>query len=231
MTDDQDPPDLAGEYVLGTLDGAARAAAEARLARDPAFAAAVSAWQDRLAPLATLTAPADPPAAVWERIAAAAAPATAAPPPPRRAGLGVRFWQASTAGALALAAALAGIMLLRPPAPAPGPTPGPVAMAVLAGRSGAPVFVAVARAGQLVLRPVGTVTSVPAGREMELWVLKAGATAPRPLGALPAIGRAGPAVAPVATGAELLVSVEPAGGAPGGVPTGPVICRGRLAPL
>ena len=225
MTDDQDPPDLAGEYVLGTLDGAARAAAEARLAHDPAFAAAVTAWQDRLAPLAALAAPADPPAAVWEQIAAAAAP------PPRRVGLGVRFWQASTAGALALAAALTGIMLLRPPAPAPGPTPGPVAMAVLAGRSGAPVFVAVARAGQLVLRPVGTVTSVPAGREMELWVLKAGATAPRPLGALPAIGRAGPAVAPVATGAELLVSVEPAGGAPGGVPTGPVIYRGKLAPL
>ena len=221
MTDDQDPPDLAGEYVLGTLDGTARAAAEARLARDPAFAAAVTAWQDRLAPLAALAAPADPPAAVWEQIAAAAAP------PPRRVGLGVRFWQASTAGALALAAALAGIMLLRPLAPAPGPA----AMAVLAGRSGLPVFVAVARAGQLVLRPVGAVTAVPAGREMELWVLKAGATSPRPLGALPVIGRTGPAGAPVATGAELLVSVEPAGGAPGGVPTGPVIYRGKLAPL
>ena len=84
MTDDQDPPDLAGEYVLGTLDGAARAAAEARLARDPAFAAAVSAWQDRLAPLATLTAPADPPAAATPEPEARRA--TGRPPGPRPGG-------------------------------------------------------------------------------------------------------------------------------------------------
>jgi anti-sigma-K factor RskA len=219
VNDDLAPSELAGAYVLGTLEGTARAAAEARVAHDPAFAAEVAEWQRRLAPLAELAPPVDPPAELWARIAAATAP----PAPPRRAGFGVRFWQASTLGALSLAAALAAIMLLRPPEPA--------ALAVLEGRGGVPEFVAVARGGRLALRPLGGVAPAPAGHEMELWVLDTGARAPRPLGALPSTGRAGPAGPDVTTGAELLVSLEPAGGAPHGVPTGPVLFRGRLAPL
>ena len=42
---------LAAEYVLGALDLAERTAAEARLKRDPAFAALVNDWQNRLSDL------------------------------------------------------------------------------------------------------------------------------------------------------------------------------------
>ncbi|MCC6518311.1 MAG: anti-sigma factor, partial [Tabrizicola sp.] len=42
---------LAAEYVLGVLDLAERAEAEARRKRDPAFAALVVEWEDRLAGL------------------------------------------------------------------------------------------------------------------------------------------------------------------------------------
>lgn len=65
---------LAGEYVLGTLDGAARAAFETRLRDEPAAAAAVAAWQTRLAPLAEGP-PDSPPARVWEGLAQTIAPA------------------------------------------------------------------------------------------------------------------------------------------------------------
>ena len=41
---------LAAEHALGVLNAAERAAAETRMATDPAFAADVQAWRDRLAP-------------------------------------------------------------------------------------------------------------------------------------------------------------------------------------
>lgn len=42
---------LAGEYVLGTLDAAERAAAHVQRRRNPALDAAIVAWEGRLAPL------------------------------------------------------------------------------------------------------------------------------------------------------------------------------------
>ena len=62
---------LAAEYVLGTLSLEERAGAEALLASDPAFAAAVARWQDRLAPLDDATPPVAPSASLWRRIEAA----------------------------------------------------------------------------------------------------------------------------------------------------------------
>jgi quercetin dioxygenase-like cupin family protein len=53
---------LAGEYVLGTLRGDARRRFAERLARDPALARLVAAWERRLAPLAESVPPAPPPA-------------------------------------------------------------------------------------------------------------------------------------------------------------------------
>ena len=52
---------IAAEYVLGVLDSAARAAAEASIRRDPDFAAAVQAWEHRLEGLNDDFAPASAP--------------------------------------------------------------------------------------------------------------------------------------------------------------------------
>ncbi len=115
----------------------------------PAFAAAVRAWEDRLAPLDDDTAPVPPPAAVWSRIEAAvsarspAAPATArspvptpasasstAPASPTSSTSGPRLgrWRATAAAAMAAAAALAAVAVIdRLPQPAPSrhrPVPG-----------------------------------------------------------------------------------------------------------
>ena len=48
MTDSDDRT-LAGEYVLGLLEGAAKLDAERRLAADPAFAREVESWRVRFA--------------------------------------------------------------------------------------------------------------------------------------------------------------------------------------
>jgi hypothetical protein len=51
MSEKDDIDALAGEYVLGSLDGAERAAVEARRKADAALDGAITAWERRLGPL------------------------------------------------------------------------------------------------------------------------------------------------------------------------------------
>lgn len=217
MSDPEERDMLAAEFVLGSLQGEAAEEARRLLAADAAFARAVRAWEARLAPLAALAPPVEPPAALWRRIDASIdAQAASVVPLRRRAGV----WQATTAASLAIAACLAAFIVLQPARP--------VRMALLAPiDGGAPVLVAVATpGGGLAVRPTGDL-AVAAGRDLELWELPPGATRPRSLGVLPAAGRR-LAAAP-APDARLLVSLEPKGGSPTGQPTGKVLYGGVLA--
>jgi anti-sigma-K factor RskA len=216
MSDAPDRDVLAAEYVLGTLEGDEAQEAARLLRDDPAFAAAVRAWETRLTPLADTVAPVGPPPELWDRIVAATGTAAVVAFPERRR---LRIWQASTGVALAIAASLAAFIVLRP---VPEPR-----VAVLAPLSnGVPVLLATAEPnGTLNVRPNGTI-AVPSGRDLELWALAAGETKPRSLGVLPAGGRQ--LVASLPPGTQLLVSLEPRGGSPTGQPTGPVLYGGRL---
>ena len=217
MSDQQDRDLLAVEYVLGSLEGEERSEAARLLATDPAFARSVAAWQQRLMPLAAYVPPVAPPVDLWRRIEAGIGPVTAADILPFRRR--VRFWQATTAGALAIAAALAVFMVLRQP------EQPPVAMlSPLSG--GAPVLMATSeRGGALIVRPTAAIT-VPSDKDLELWALPQGETRPRSLGVLPASGRQ--LAAQLAPNTQLLVSLEPKGGSPTGQPTGPVLYGGWL---
>lgn len=216
MSDHDEMDALAAEYALGCLDLDAMRDAERRVAQDPAFARAVEAWQQRLAPLAALTEPAEPPADLWDRIAASTAPANDNVVPLRR----VRRWQAGTIGAMAIAASLAAFIVLQ--------RPQPIHIAVLAPiAGGAPVLLATAdRGGHLTIRPNGAI-AVPTGKDLELWALAKGDTKPRSLGVLPAEGRT--LIAAVSPDTQLLVSLEPRGGSPTGQPTGQVLYGGTLS--
>jgi anti-sigma-K factor RskA len=219
MSDQPDRDLLAAEYVLGALEGEERRDAEQLLAADPAFARSVAAWQQRLTPLAAHAVPVTPPVDLWRRIedsVTPAAPTTSILPFRRR----LRFWQATTAGALAIAASLAAFMVLRQPEP-----PRVAVLSPLAG--GAPVLLATAEpGGGLVVQPTAPIT-VPTGKDLELWALPQGETRPRSLGVLPPSGRT--LVAELAPNTQLLVSLEPKGGSPTGQPTGPVLYGGWLA--
>ena len=63
-----EPQNLAAEYVLGVLDEAERREAERRIAREPAFAAEVAYWEARLGALAEDVTEVGPPARVWGSI-------------------------------------------------------------------------------------------------------------------------------------------------------------------
>ena len=231
MSDTEDRDALAAEYALGVLEGEDRTRAERLMDTDPAFGRLVEAWNNRLSPLGRLAADASPPPDLWSRIETSVAPPAttqAAPPgaspvpaandntvPLRR----VRFWQAGTGLSLAIAASLALFLVLRPAEP-----PRVAVLAPLQG--GQAVLVATLDAGGgLTIRPNGTI-AVPTDRDLELWSLPKGATRPISLGVLPAAGRQ--LTARLAPDTQLLVSLEPRGGSPTGLPTGPVLYGGTL---
>ena len=62
---------IAAEYVLGVLSAQERREVARRLAQEPALAAEVAFWEERLAGLADTIAPVPPPPATWSRIEAA----------------------------------------------------------------------------------------------------------------------------------------------------------------
>ena len=220
MSDEPDRDLLAAEFVLGSLENRERAEAERLLAADPAFARSVAVWQQRLTPLAAHVAPVVPPVDLWRSIEA-----SIDPPVPtnvmtfRRR---VRFWQATTAGALAVAASLAAFLVLR--------QPEQLRVAMLAPVSGgAPVLMATAEgAGELIVRPTVSI-SVPTDKDLELWALPQGETKPRSLGVLPPSGTS--LATSLALNTQLLVSLEPKGGSPTGQPTGPVLYGGWLTTI
>jgi len=218
--DSQERDALAGEYVLGVLDRASRAAMAAALEHDANLALRVEQWQERLQPLADAVPPVPPPQDLWPRIEAAL-------PRPARPKLwrSVGFWRVSTAGMTALAAGLAALLLVRSPAPLP------VYVAVLTAPQGMEASFLVEsrpRAG-LVLTAL-THAAPAAGRAYELWALPPGATKPVSLGVVPGGGRLAldPARIKPSAGTALLISLEPETGSPTGQPTGPVVYQGQL---
>lgn len=239
MTDEPELPDpeaLAAEHALGVLDAHERAMAEARMAADPAFVAAVEAWRARLAPMAHELAPVEPGAGVWARVAAAL-PAN----DDARLGRALRFWRGATAGALALAAAcLVAVVMLANRAPAviapSAAQPGALLNASLMGEKGQPMFVAAYDPDRkaLIITSLARPGADPA-HVHELWLIPSDGQ-PRSLGFVePGTSKAMPMepdMAPmVAEGAALAVSVEAPGGSPKAGPTGPVAAKGMLSKI
>ncbi len=228
IEDDGGPRLIAAEYVLGTLDAAEAADAAARVQSEAGFAEEVRFWERRLYPLTELVPPVAAPEALLPRIEASiggvraqgtsAVPAQAVRPANDNA---LRFWRAAAIAGFAVAASLAAVLVLRP---APVPlvavlSPTGVTQAVLVAVSGPD--------GRVLVRPSGML-QVAAGRDLQLWSLPEGASKPASLGVLP-VG--GTAVQGATLGGKLLVSLEPKGGSPTGLPTGPVVYGGTLQTL
>ncbi|WP_372422447.1 anti-sigma factor [Salinarimonas chemoclinalis] len=243
MYEGDDDDALAGEYALGTLDGGERAAFEARLAREPTLAAAVAAWQERLAPLADAVAPVAPPPDLLARIEArldetpAATASTASPADVvsldevRRLRRALGRWRVAAGSLGALAAALVALAILFPGAFLPPPPEGERYVAVVDRGGGLPALIVQVDVAQGLVRVRAPAAEAPPDRALELWLVAADDD-PRSLGLVrdAADIRLEPAVARATPGATLAVSVEPPGGSPTGAPTGPVVYTGVLIP-
>lgn len=107
-------------------------------------------------------------------------------------------------------------------------------VAVLRDNEQRPVWaVRLARSAHQIAADSLRIETAPSGHAYELWLLAANAASPRQLGTLPQSGRKPIAVSPqtarrLAGMGELVVTLEPLGGARGQRPSGPVVFRGTL---
>lgn len=201
---------LASEYVLGTLHGAARRRFDRVLAESAAARAAVRAWEQRLASLASSVRPVEPPLRVWTateaRIASTAASGAA------RRGLQrswwLNFWKPALGFAVGAALTVAVVQLM------PGAFVSLDELAqheqalpqsyvgLLLDREGLPtLLISSTRHGtRVTVKSLRTVT-VPAGKVAQVWALpKDGAAFP--------IGVAIPIKPPGSTSFEMSATSE-----------------------
>jgi anti-sigma-K factor RskA len=236
MTANDDIDALAGEYVLGTLAPAERAAVAARRRREPALDAAIASWEVRLAPLDEATPPVVPPEHLLGRIEARLSA-------PREGGANVADlqamtrraarWRALAAAASALAASFMLFIGLRETVWREVPQRY---VAVFANGDVPPAFYFTIdlKSRELTIRPVGA--QPQPGKTYQMWI------ASEQLGPGPkSLGLVDDALAPTrkslaAYDAGLLqnatfgVSLEPAGGSPTGKPTTPAL-HAKLLPI
>jgi len=230
---------LAAEYVAGSLRGPARRRFEALLPGHPALQAAVRGWQARLMPLTAAMPPEPPPPEVWRKIEERLWPQPAASSLAATSGTadGLVCWRRLGVwrglSAFATLAAVGFAVLLASPAPVLPPVVI-VLQGTGEGQAATSSFVAsVSGDGRaLVTRPLVPV-SLQDDRVLELWSVPPAGN-PRSLGLISASGLTVlprdrlPATLLRGGTAALAVSVEPPGGSPTGVPTGPVVFAGKL---
>ena len=237
-----DDLDLAAEYVLGTLSAARRREVAQRLESDAALRAAVAEWQERLLPLAALAEPVEPSRTLWQRIEHSLAPAPERVPArgnERRGDKGdegswwhsLALWRGLTGGGFAMAAVLAGLLVLRP---AESPMTPQYMVVLVAPQDKAPGWVVQANdSRQLSLIPLGQ-AEVPAEKSLQFWtkgetwsgpvslgLVKPGQTVRIPLDQLP----------PLQPNQLFELTLEPANGSPTNRPTGPIQFIGRAVKL
>lgn len=237
----EDDSDLAGEYVLGTLDAATRAQVEARLEHDAMLRAEVYHWQDRLNDLTKQVAPIDPTPGLWRGIATrlpameAAAPARTAPPadtvirPPFWGSVKALRWTSGLA--IAASALLALRVVLAPTSPVAPDSPY---MAVLTSPDKtASWLVDASHNNEVRLIPL-TRTEVAATQALQFWTKAEGANAPTSLGLVSSenITVVPLTRMPTLEGNQLFeITLEPQNGSPTGRPTGPILSLGRTSVL
>ncbi|PWW02005.1 anti-sigma-K factor RskA [Hoeflea marina] len=219
---------LAGEYVLGVLPFAERRAAEDRMLSDSDFAALVAHWQADFAELNPSYAPEPVPA----RLARVIEARLFGDAPSRTPGLwgSLVFWRGLSVAAIVAAVGLAGLSSGLFPSGTGGPAAPLVAQ--LSGPDSPIGLIATLDPGSDTLNFVPAAFVPDGEKSLELWLVPSDGSAAISMGLVPPDGGAVKIdkrlVSQLDDGALLAVSLEPPGGSPTGVATGPVLVSGKL---
>jgi anti-sigma-K factor RskA len=225
---------LAAEYVLGTLQGAARARFQSLMRYDPGLRSVVSDWEGRLAPLAHAGADIAPPERVWQALSKHLAGE------PRRTHWweSLALWRGLAATGAALALVLAIVIGISPESEPPmsmiavmNDTQGRPAMTV-----SWPSMQAVRDRPLLRIRVVQEHPVMAPGTAWELWMLPGGEGKPVSLGLITTdvdqVMELKPELAArIERAWGIAMTVEPKGGSPTGQPTGPMVMKGPCVKL
>jgi anti-sigma-K factor RskA len=218
---------LAAEYVLGTLRGRARSRFE-RWLLSPQVGALVNTWEHRLAGLDAPAGRVAPPAAVWRKVEERLELKRFARAPR------MRLLAMAASVLLVLGVAFVGYQIRNPEVVTP---PALVAtQAAVIQQDAQTIYWRVVLFGdrEEIALHVQAAHDLPPGKVHELWVLSAKGGPPVSLGLLPTSGDLKRALTPaqraaLAGATQLAVSLEPSGGSPTGLPTGPVLHVAELA--
>ncbi len=222
---------LAAEYALGTLRGGARRRFERWLSSDPALRRRVEAWQERLIALDEEMRPIQPPRRVWTGIERRIGGAGSS------GGLwhSLGFWRGAT---FASTLAALGLMVLL--AVTRAGLQRETMVVVMQDEQNQPRITVSWDADdrgrkQMRVRVIGHATMDP-DTAWELWMLPEGDAKPVSLGLI-TTHQTQELTVPhelaeaVDAARGLAMSVEPAGGSPTGLPTGPVLYEGQCTKL
>ena len=220
---------LAGEYVLGVLSLQDRKVVEERMRHDRPFAAIVSRWETNLSSFNDEYEGVAPNRETFKQIEARLF-GDVAKAPSFSQGIwnSAVFWRSLAFACIVVA--VSAVVFASGVVPQPqGPTP---LVAELSGQNSGINLLASyeVQSGRVKIVPVAT--GKPEEKSLELWLVPGSGT-PRSLGVFQP-GESGELVIPadlrnhVADGATLAVSLEPFGGSPTGLVTGPVIASGPL---
>jgi len=245
MTITRDDKALAGEYVLGVLEGDAKAAAERRIASDAEFAREVESWRSRFAAFDDTTQPQSASDALWRSIESSVSGSDAlwrsieagvtnsTARGSAWSSLWARFWNNLPAlRAAALGTSFATLLLavgLGFAIRAAYQQPTMVAVLVDGNRPGA--VVQAFADGRVVLLPL-TAINVPPGRAIEVWTLPSRERGPVSVGLMNQARSMTLSLKdlPAPKPDQLFeLTLEPATGSPTGRPTGPVLFKGNTA--
>lgn len=214
---------LCGEYLVGTLRGAARRRFERTLRDEPLVAARLRHWQDMMPPYST-KAEVRPPRGLWSRLEKELELERYREPWHRRREL----WASIAALAASVVLIIAFIIQVEQPGR------GLIEIAELSAKDQS-VRVTAHRSKDGGVLALSATPPMVAGtnQSYEVWLIPTEGSDPISLGVLGALdGRLTLAEAQrqrLRAGATLAVSVEPTGGSPTGKPSGPVILTGRIS--
>lgn len=220
---DPDARDLAaGEYVLGTLSREERTAFEAVLAVSPDLQRDVDEWREHLQILNDSLEAVSPPRHVWPRVRERIAT-------PR-----VSRWQRADLwrGVSALATAAALVLAILVFVPDDTRISGNYAFVATAPNQQMGWIVNASNDGTMRVKAVKP-GGMPDGMGCELWLMENGQ--PVSLGMMPIEGEVSmklpERLLANISGADLMISIEPSSGAPGGKPSGAITDQGKLTPM
>ncbi len=188
-------------------------------------------WEQRLYPMSDGIEDETPPDTLWRDIQQRIHPQKAESTPSRWRSL--FSWRSWGAVATTMAGVLAVMISLQSPPPGVGLSED--YMAVFNNPEAQPLWMISSdlQTGEISIRAVNAMAAA-VDKTFELWMLPAGNVAPRSLGLMPVSGNKqkyvlSPALVDILRNAKgLAVSIEPTGGSPTGVPTGPVVYQAEL---
>lgn len=241
---------LAGEYVLGLIEGAELAAFVRRLDGDRDLASAVESWRRHLSAIDATAPMVQPSTSLWPRIEgeiaalsqssatiAAAVPTAAMPAPrakrqPAESRLAAWWnslfvWRgAALAGALAalvLAIGLVGALDRAKRQPL-------MVAVLLTEASVAAAVVNTFSDGRVEMVPLQNI-AIPEGKALEIWTLWDKAVGPRSVGVIQNARSTTLKLdqLPLGKGQLFEITIEAATGSPTGLPTGPVVAKGTTS--